>query len=448
MLEEQISFSGLTANTNGTTTLTGVKTVLCKSPYTETSGIAKQHSGGSSVVVAVTSGLLNQFVDSTNAETITGEFTFISTARPKYDTHPTFVADEEIIDKKYADDLAIAGSPDASTTVKGIIEIATPAQMGAGTASGETGALLVPPNSQLVKTSSGAGDENKVPVLDSAGTLANGFVDKARTWGTVQSFTANNCQITSDPDSANDAVRKSYLDAQALVLLVAGTAGEALAVGEPIYLKVSDGLLYRCDTDLHESIANFVGICQLIASGTGEATKYAPVGALATGLTGLTLGANYFLSSNVGTIVTTPVSLKPVWVGIAMSTTTLLVNYKTQQVKSHATNIWAESTGIVDTTSTTYVKLKEAIVLESGVINVAFKLTMTGGGGTAFGRIYVNGVAVGTERSTTTNATYTEDITVKRGDYIQIYAKIPTGTAARVENFYIYAHLANAITIT
>jgi hypothetical protein len=37
-----------------------------------------------------------------------------------YTSHPTFTSNTELIDKKYADDLAIAGSPDSSTTVKGI----------------------------------------------------------------------------------------------------------------------------------------------------------------------------------------------------------------------------------------------------------------------------------------------------------------------------------------
>lgn len=66
--------------------------------------------------------------------------------------------------------------PDASTTVAGKVEIATAAEMAAGTGTGGTGALLVPPNSQLVKTSSGAGDENKLGVLGSSGTYATGFL--------------------------------------------------------------------------------------------------------------------------------------------------------------------------------------------------------------------------------------------------------------------------------
>ena len=66
----------------------------------------------------------------------------------------------------------------ASETVAGKVELATNAEMGAGTSTGGSGARLVPPNDQLVKTSSGAGDENKLPVLNASGKLADGFVSK------------------------------------------------------------------------------------------------------------------------------------------------------------------------------------------------------------------------------------------------------------------------------
>ncbi len=45
--------------------------------------------------------------------------------------------------KEYIDGIAIAGAPDASTTTKGIVELATQAEADAGTATGGTGAALV-----------------------------------------------------------------------------------------------------------------------------------------------------------------------------------------------------------------------------------------------------------------------------------------------------------------
>ena len=60
--EEQISFSGITQNSNGTATLTGVKTVLELSPYTQSVGLAKSHTGGSYFVVSNTSGFYNNLI--------------------------------------------------------------------------------------------------------------------------------------------------------------------------------------------------------------------------------------------------------------------------------------------------------------------------------------------------------------------------------------------------
>jgi len=54
--EEQISFTGITQNSNGTATLTGVHNVLFSTPYTETSGTALSHAGGTTFVISNTSG--------------------------------------------------------------------------------------------------------------------------------------------------------------------------------------------------------------------------------------------------------------------------------------------------------------------------------------------------------------------------------------------------------
>jgi hypothetical protein len=164
------------------TALTNIKTLSRQG--TETAGVLREHRVGANVIIsdfghikkindlldgttsfdsatvlgydgAPTISTGNQlttktYVDTNNAldvqlagtQTITGAKTFTSTAKAKYNTHPTFSADEEIIDKKYADDLAIAGAPNASTTVKGLVEEATQAEFDASTDTGATGARL------------------------------------------------------------------------------------------------------------------------------------------------------------------------------------------------------------------------------------------------------------------------------------------------------------------
>lgn len=62
-------------------------------------------------------------------------------------------------------------TPNASTTVAGRVQLSTEAQREAGDTTGSTGAILVPTNDSLVKTPTGAGDENKIALLNSNGKL-------------------------------------------------------------------------------------------------------------------------------------------------------------------------------------------------------------------------------------------------------------------------------------
>lgn len=97
--EEAATFTGITANANGTYTLTGVKTGLAKSPYTETSGLIRGHSGGSKVVFTDNVEFWNTFANKANDENITGNWTFVN-----FPATPTT-------------------NPNASSTVKGITEL-------------------------------------------------------------------------------------------------------------------------------------------------------------------------------------------------------------------------------------------------------------------------------------------------------------------------------------
>ena len=90
------------------------------------------------------------------------------------------------------------------------------------------------------------------------------------------------------------------------------------------------------------------------------------------------------------------------------------------------------------TASASYVKLKETKVGVSGTFRIKFSLK-SDAGGAVFARIYRNGVAVGTERSTTstTFVEYSEDIGGwAAGDLVQVYGK-DTATP-HVQNLNIY----------
>ena len=102
----------------------------------------------------------------------------------------------------------------------------------------------------------------------------------------------------------------------------------------------------------------------------------------------------------------------------------------------------SSNSGEKSTTSTTYVKLKQTKIGRSGTYRIEFSLRTSAAGYTAYGRIYRNGAAVGTERSVTgTNyVVFSEDIGGwSVGDYIEIWGRISSADAsACVISFQLY----------
>lgn len=94
------------------------------------------------------------------------------------------------------------------------------------------------------------------------------------------------------------------------------------------------------------------------------------------------------------------------------------------------------------TTSATYVLLKEIKVAKLGVYRVKFTLRETSGGVAAYGRIYVNGVAVGTERSASASTQFSEDIgSIASGDLIQVYGKRGASGECGINSFRLYGDI-------
>ena len=81
---------------------------------------------------------------------------------------------DDICDKEYIDGVAVAGASNANTTTKGIVEIATSAETAAGTATGGTGATLVPANSMFNQTWTAAAH---IPETNSSGKFDQRVLD-------------------------------------------------------------------------------------------------------------------------------------------------------------------------------------------------------------------------------------------------------------------------------
>lgn len=96
----------------------------------------------------------------------------------------------------------------------------------------------------------------------------------------------------------------------------------------------------------------------------------------------------------------------------------------------------------------TYTKLKETRVPATTSYNSTYRIKfdmISPDAGSVDGKVYRNGAAIGTERSTSDQynyTTYSEDLIVGGGDFIQVYVKSPTiSYDVTVRNFRLYGDL-------
>ena len=198
-------------------------------------------------------------------------------------------------------------------------------------------------------------------------------------------------------------------------------------------------IIYNSTLDVFEVYENSTWVARndiakmVIASQAQGDIFYAPS---ATAIARLAAGtAGYWLQTG-------GVGANPSWVS----------NLEALRYAAGATAL-ASSDTVTSTLSSSYVKLKEILVGKNGIISTSFDLKGEGTADIAYGRIYINAVAAGTERSTTSASyqTYTENVNVVAGDAVQVYAKVSANISAYIQNFRLttdYSDTASARVIT
>ena len=109
----------------------------------------------------------------------------------------------------------------------------------------------------------------------------------------------------------------------------------------------------------------------------------------------------------------------------------------------------AGSSGEVNTGITSYAKKKEVAVAYGGTLRADWEMYQNDCG-TVYARIYVNGAAVGAEKSTSAcgwTAFYTEDIAVEPGDLVQLYIKVTGGAEGFARNFTLSSTVPEVSTV-
>ncbi len=373
LIEESVTWTGVTQNANGTATLTGVSTQLMVAPYTETAGVKFSHAGGTKFVVTNTAGFYDNFANKSDDETIVNKWTFPTNGNwPIVDNSATLPsADAQLATKKYVDGVAIAGAPNASDVTKGITFLSS------------APAVAVTPtalNSEEVSATTGA---NKVVRANAGGKISSGFGGSASTVATLDAGTLvvqNPANATATPTASKIPIAdgSGKLDGWISAATVTKVIDNSLTTGEAIdgsmtpqaiCVKASDGKSYKAkanDTTLLNAYA-FVTTNALITT-----TPTVITGGIVPGFTGLVKGAMYYVTDTAGTISTTPSATTIIPIGRAVSATQIELSFG-KKVQFAAINDF--NTAISGTTDTTI-----TVGFRPERIDVAFNLQIDGNG--------------------------------------------------------------------
>lgn len=192
------------------------------------SGFAKSHRRGAKVTItdwAIMKRILN------NLDGTTG---FNSSVKLGYDADPAITSTDltKFATVKFVNDTSIAGAPDATTATKGISKLST-APISA------TNPIAVGDNDPRVPTQ---GENDALVGTSGTPSSSNKYVTEADTTGT------------------GSVVRNSVLSSYAQGV-ISYTAGENITAGQAVYLKQSDGKVYRTSpVQGNETLYGFVGV--------------------------------------------------------------------------------------------------------------------------------------------------------------------------------------------
>lgn len=330
-ISESFTFTGITTNSDGTKTLTGIKSALAKYPYTQTSGLVRSHSIGAIVRISNTAAFYDTFANKENNELVDGQWYFgqiptVTTTAPS--------ANNQLITKGYADGLAFSGAPDASLTIKGIGELATGAQAAASAAvgSGDTTAALILHTG--ISTSTGGLSGNWVVMSNTSGKIPASWGGSALTLATLNSaglVVENPASATTTPTlSSIPMTNASTTELNRWVQAyerqyIAGEPINAASVPQAVYLSQIDGRVYKASSNFTSSTFRFVGFVGKTQNVTTSENVWVTggEGAVVPGFSGLTTGDDLYVSTT-GTIANSA-GVVPWKIAQVVSTTAIVI---------------------------------------------------------------------------------------------------------------------------
>ena len=222
------------------------------------------------------------------------------------------------------------------------------------------------------------------------------------------------------------------------------TYGETIAVNDALYLKASDGKVYKTSASYNdERIYNFIGFAK--EAGALNDVKKVQIGGKVEGFSGLTIGSFYYLSNTAGAVETAEGTYRKI-IGLAISATELVIVKGIEMyniVASDTLRASADTERYTSGDDTEWYLMKRIVVEANGSIRTKFDLRRSASYGTdSYGQIRINGAPAGTvRRGSTYYQTFTEDINVNAYDQIEVWTAAGGAGAdyrAVTNNFRIY----------
>lgn len=192
--QEIVSCTTVTQGAGTTATLSGCTRGLSPiTPYTASTSLQFAHGGGTQVIFSDPPQLFNFYTAKANTEYITGAWGFQGTAP----TSTNCAQSTELCNKAYVDTIVNAGAATTTFNNGGISELATHAEVAAGTASSSpTGPLVI--SSGMSNATPGSCNTVACIVVAVAGKVAQEFLDLTANFNfTGSSFLVKNLIASS-----------------------------------------------------------------------------------------------------------------------------------------------------------------------------------------------------------------------------------------------------------
>lgn len=279
------------------------------------------HNAGSRVVMSDVSQFFNEYVAvDGSAQTVSTTLTF-GTLPSATSSSAVPSSAGQLATKYYVDQVGAGGFTAANVSsslgliaYSGITNCSTSAACAGINVSATSSGLYFEPDGQLAAKLNSAGGLT----VNGSGELLVDTAD-ALSWSATQTFLGTSVPY---PTSTSNAVPRNFVESAISAFNATGTAGTAISAGQALYVTTA-GTLSLADADAAGTTYPFVGVAVSSATSGTQATYVKP-GGIATGLSGLTAGSQYYISGTAGALSASPGAV-PAKVGTALSATTMLL---------------------------------------------------------------------------------------------------------------------------